>query len=69
MKFDLINDINSKVFLCQGDITKINVDAEALNAANETVISGGGIDGTIHEAEGPGLLHECQKLNGCKTDD
>ena len=69
MKFDVVNDKNSKVSLCQGDITKINIDAETLNAANETVISGEGVDWTIHEAAGPGLLHECQILNGCKTDD
>ena len=60
--------MNSKVSLCQGDITKINVDA-IVNATSETLIHGGGIDGAIHEAAGPGLLHECQKLNACKTGD
>ena len=55
---------NSKVFLCQGDITKINVDG-IVNATSETLISEGGIDGAIHELAGPGLLHEFQKLNAC----
>ena len=64
VKFEVNNDINSKVSLCHGDITKINVDA-IVNAAHETLISGGGIYGVIHEAVGPELLHECWKLNGC----
>ena len=64
MKYEVNNDINSKVSLCHGDITKINVDA-IVNAANETLISGGGIYGVIQEAVGPELLHECWKLNGC----
>ena len=68
VKFEVNNDINSKVSLCHGDITKINVDA-IVNAANETLISGGGIYEAIHEAAGPELLHECQKLNGCETGD
>ena len=58
----------SKVFLCQGDIAKINVDA-IVNATSETVISEGDISGAIHEAVRPGLLHECQKLNVCETGD
>ena len=66
VKFEVNNDINSKVPLCQGDITKINIDAVA-NATSETLISEDGIDGAIHEAPGPGSLHECQKLNACET--
>ena len=68
VKFEVNDDINSKVSLCHGDITKTNVDA-IVNAANETLISGGGIYEAIHEAAGPELLHECQKLNGCETGD
>ena len=56
------------VSLCQGDVTKINVDA-VVNATSETLTSEGGIDGAIHEAAGPGLLHEYQKLNACETGD
>ena len=68
MKFEVNDDINSKVCLCQGDITKISDDA-IVNATSETLISEGGIDGAIHEAAGPGLLHEYQKLNAYETGD
>ena len=60
------NDINSKVSLCQGDITKLNVDA-TVNPVNKALIWGGDIGGAIHEAAGPGLLDEYQILNGCET--